>query len=110
MPVAERLIEAGKATFKKTVLSISRPPARNSTAQSDDDCSVQEEVMDTVQVSHLPETLLSQDTLEMFFEDNVKSGGGDVTSIVLNDQDASARLTFKDPQGDAIIVICFHLN
>jgi len=98
LSVAARLVEAGKATYKKTVLRISRLPAEAIVEHSNDDHTVGEEVINTVQVSHIPKSLMGEENVLKFFENYQKSGGGKITSLELYDS-SSACITFEDPRG-----------
>ena len=98
--VAQQLIENGRATFKKTELLISAPSSADNVKElSSDEDNAATEIVDTVQVSNVPTSLMKRETLLMFFENVRRSGGGDIKELGLNESTARAVITFKDPQG-----------
>ena len=46
----------------------------------------------------------SVETLEMFFENKKKSGGGDVEKVEINHETDTALITFEDPNGMKFVI------
>ena len=51
---------------------------------------------------------ITEETLELFFENTKRSGGGDIVRITLDPNTGSATILFEE--ADGIMTICFNLS
>lgn len=96
--MAERVLAFGDSEGIRiggTTLSIS--PCPKKTNSLDKAGRKPSEPTDTVQVSGLTENV-SKDTVQLYFENKRRSGGGDVSNISHQD-DGTMLIKFRDPQG-----------
>jgi len=90
--VAEALIAKGFVEFKARKLIISRP----STSKNDKD--IEDTNADKVEVWDIPQKL-NQEFLVIFFENNARSGGGNIKECTFNDAKRRAIIQFVNPNG-----------
>ena len=95
-----RVLNKGTVCVQKKTLSIRKPTKDHSESapESSDVPATEEESLCDVTVIGVPRNI-EEDILAMLFENEGRSGGGDVTNLVLDRSNGVAMVTFQDPAG-----------
>lgn len=102
--VAERVLAYGNTggiKIQGKTLSISACPAKTKSSNKTE--GKKANLTDTIQVSGLTKKV-SKETVQLYFENTRRSGGGDISDIV-EEEDGTMLIKFCDPQGKPVYII-----
>ena len=96
-----RVLEKGSVKIKDKILTFKQPTKDHNAMDTHDSIPVQEEeqkASNDVIVIGIPPTVTDEE-IEMLFENKGKTGGGDVSSVKLDRTSGIAVVTFEDTAG-----------
>jgi hypothetical protein len=108
--VAQRVAEKGKHVIRKEKLNVKvHIPSKKSKKPDDKDKEIEEEEKteppNTIKVKGINKSA-SRDTVEFYFENSRRSGGGEIETIKSDDEDEEVfYITFKSTEGNTFLII-----